>query len=116
MNMYRVLSVGMLASSHVYLHLAALRDDKVLHRLAFGVGESACVLNLGDNVHALNDVAKDDMLAVQVGCPVLGGDDEELAAVGVGAAVLFVVSTGHLTWRSECVPPWRGVRGGHASR
>jgi hypothetical protein len=81
-----------------YLHLTALRNDKVLHWFAFRVGDSACVLDLGDNIHALNDVAKDDVLAVQVRCSVLGSDDEELAAVGVGTAVLLDVSIdNHLT-------------------
>lgn len=48
-------------------HLTTLSNDNVLCRLALGVSYCSCVLNLGDHVHAIDDVAKDDVLAVQVG-------------------------------------------------
>jgi hypothetical protein len=62
-------------------HLTTLRDRNVLYWLALWVCNSPCVLDLRDDVHALYDIAKDDVLAVQMRCPVFGGDDEELAAV-----------------------------------
>ena len=66
-------------------HLTALDDGNVLNGL---VGRSPGVLDLGDDVHAFDDLAKDDVLAIEVGRAGLGRDDEELAAVGVGATVL----------------------------
>jgi hypothetical protein len=65
-------------------HLAALRNDDVLRRLAFRVSDSPRVLDLVDHVHAVDDVAKDNVLAVEMGRAALRCDDEELAAVGVG--------------------------------
>ena len=71
----RVLYVGYV------LHLTALRDGHVLDWLSFWVCKSPGVLNLGDHVHALDYVAEDDMLSVQMRCPMLCCDDEELATV-----------------------------------
>lgn len=53
-----------LASSH----LTTLSDYDVLCRFAFRVRYCPRVLDLGDNVHAIDDVAEDDMLTVQMGC------------------------------------------------
>lgn len=62
-------------------HLTALRDHNVLHWLAFWVRDSPCVLDLCDNVHPLDDIAEDDVLAIEMGCSMLCSDDEELAAI-----------------------------------
>jgi hypothetical protein len=35
------------------------------------MGDCPGILNLGDNVHAINDTAKDNVLAVQMGCAAL---------------------------------------------
>ena len=65
----------------VLLHFTALGDHNVLHWLSFRVRDSSCVLNLCDNVHTFDNIAEDDMLAIQVRCSMLCGDDEELAAI-----------------------------------
>jgi hypothetical protein len=65
-------------------HLTALRNDNVLRRLALRVGDGARVLNLVHHVHAIDDIAKYNVLAVEMGGAALGCDDEELATVGVG--------------------------------
>jgi len=75
-----------MALGHV-LHLTALGDGNVLDWLSFWVCKSPGVLNLGDHVHAFDDVAEDNMLPVQMRCPMLGCDDEELATVCVWSAV-----------------------------
>lgn len=62
-------------------HLTALRDHDILYRLALWVCNSPCVLDFRDNVHAFDDVAKDDVLAVQMRCSVFGGDNEELTTI-----------------------------------
>lgn len=64
-------------------HLTTLRDGNVLRRLAFGIGHCPGVLDLDDHVHAFNDIAEDDVFAIQVGCAAFGGNDEELTTVGV---------------------------------
>lgn len=46
------------------LHLAALRNGNVLHRLSFGIGYCSRVLNLCHNIHAFNDISKYNVLAV----------------------------------------------------
>jgi hypothetical protein len=71
-------------------HLTALSNDNVLGRLAFWVGHGPCVLDLGDDVHAFDDVAEDDVLAIQMWCAALCCDDEELAAIRVGATEVSV--------------------------
>ena len=66
----------------VLLDFPALINDELLAGLA---GPGAEALDLGDDVHALDDLAKDGVAAVE---PVrLGRRDKELAAVGVGAGV-----------------------------
>lgn len=52
------------------------------------MGYCSCVFNLGDNIHAINDIAEDNVLAVQVRCPILGSDNEELAPICVRARIL----------------------------
>ena len=64
-------------------HLATLRYNDVHFR--FVVGPHGGVLDLPDDEHAVNDAAKHDVFPVQEVAP--GGRDEELAAVGVLAAV-----------------------------
>lgn len=67
-------------------HLAALRDDDVQvgHVLALvpGLGH----LHLLDDVHAVDDLAEDDVLAVEEGRR--HRRDEELGAVAIGSRVL----------------------------
>lgn len=67
------------------LHLAALGDGNILIRL---VPRGPRILDLPDNVHAVNHLAKDDVLFVQEGGG--SGGDEELAAVCVWAGVLYM--------------------------
>ena len=64
-------------------HLATLRYNDVHFR--FVVGPHGGVLDLPDDEHAVNDAAEHDVFPVQEVAP--GGRDEELAAVGVLAAV-----------------------------
>jgi hypothetical protein len=79
-----VLECGrVLASSH----LTTLSYYDILCRLAFRIRYCPRVLDLGDNVHAVNDVAEDDVLTVQMGRARLWGNDEELAAIGVGTGL-----------------------------
>jgi len=61
-----------------------LRNSDILHWLSFWVRYCPCILNLGDNVHAFNDISEDNVLAVQVRGAVLRSDDEELGTVGIG--------------------------------
>lgn len=72
------------------LHLAALGNDdvEVGHVLALVAGPGG--LHLLDHVHAVDDLAKDDVLAVEEGRG--HGGDEELGAVCVGAGILLRVS------------------------
>lgn len=67
-------------------HLTALGDDNVEVRDILAAVARLCVLHLAHNVHAVNDLAEDDVLAVQEGSGHRG--DEELRSVGVGACVL----------------------------
>jgi len=69
-------------SAAAALALAAVGDQDLLGGLAALGAEG---LNLLDGVHALDNLAEDDVLAVEPGG--LGGAQEELAAVGVGAGV-----------------------------
>jgi hypothetical protein len=48
----------------LHSHLSTLRDGNVLHWLTFWVRYRPCILNLRDDVHAFNNVAEDDMLAI----------------------------------------------------
>lgn len=67
----------------LHLQLAALHDlDGVLGLVAGALGD---VLDLVDNVVALEDLAEHDVLAIQPRGD--GGGDEELGAVGVLAGV-----------------------------
>jgi hypothetical protein len=64
------------------LELATVCDDDVLGGLVTAGGQG---LNLADDIHAINDVAEDCMLAVkETG---LDGADEELRAVCVRAGI-----------------------------
>jgi len=63
--------------------LPTLRDGAILIRL---LARSARVLDLADYIHAVDDLAEDDVLVVEEGRRYRG--DEELAAVGVGAGIL----------------------------
>jgi hypothetical protein len=66
-----------------HLELSALGDLDSLGRLiARSLGD---VLDLGDNLVALEDLAEDDVAAIEPAGD--GGGDEELGAVGVLAAV-----------------------------
>nr|BAH79726.1 cyclophilin [Babesia bigemina] len=56
-----------------------------LDLFAGGAAAGAVLLHLLDDVHAAGDLAEHDVLAVEPRA--LNGGDEELAAVGVGAAV-----------------------------
>lgn len=68
---------------HSCSHLTALSNYNVLCRLAFRISYRPCIFNLGNHVHAIDDVAEDDVLAVEMGSAGLCCDDEELAAVGI---------------------------------
>jgi hypothetical protein len=70
-------------------HLTALCNCNRLHWLALWVGNRPRVLDLPDNVHALNNLSEDDVLVVQVWSAALGGDDEELGAIGVWACAVL---------------------------
>ena len=66
----------------LHLALATVSNDDLLGGLA-GLGAEA--LDLLDNVHALDDLAEHDVLAIK---PLgLGSAEEELASVGVGSGV-----------------------------
>jgi hypothetical protein len=65
--MFRVFVMRFLEQSH----LTTLCDDDVLCWLAFGIGYRSGVLNLGYYVHTIDDVAEDDVLAVEVRCTTL---------------------------------------------
>lgn len=97
------------------LHLAALGDDHILVGLVL-----AAVARLGgfhhlDDIHAVDDLAEDDVLVVEERRR--DGGDEELGAVGVGAGVLdFGVSE---TWSREAVatnPPGQNRRGANQEK
>lgn len=64
-------------------HLAALRDADVLRRL---LAHRARILDLAHDIHAVDDLAKDDVLAVEKRRR--HGGDEELTTVCVWAGVL----------------------------
>ena len=64
-----------------YLHLTALSNDNIQIGHVLPPVASLCRLHLLHNVHPVNDLAKDDVLAVQEGRGHSG--DEELRAVGV---------------------------------
>ena len=72
--------------SRLLLHLPAQGNDDVQIRHVLAPVPRLGGLHLAHHVHAVDDLAKDDVLAVQEG----RGDrrDEELRAVGVGARVL----------------------------
>ena len=67
----------------IFLELAAISDDAGLERSVRGVGAGG--LDGLNDVHALDDLAKDDVLAIEPAGD--DGGDEELGAVGVGTAV-----------------------------
>ena len=67
-------------------HLATGADDHVKVRDVLAAVAGLGLLHLAHDVHAVEDLAEDDVLAVQEGRRHRG--DEELAAVAVGAGVL----------------------------
>lgn len=70
-----------------FLHLPTLRNSHIQIRHIFTPTSRLGSLHLLHDVHAINDAAKDDVLAVEERCR--HGGDEELGAVGVGTGVLF---------------------------
>jgi len=73
--------------------LSTVRNNNLLAGLTTLRSEG---LNLLDNIHALNDLAENYVLAVQPAG--LGCADKELGTVGVGASV----SHGQNSWTSVC--------------
>lgn len=65
------------------LHLSTLRDNDILIRL---VVRDAGILHHANEIHALDDAAKNNMLVVQKRRG--GASNEELTSVGVWARVL----------------------------
>ena len=65
------------------LHLSALCNRDILHR---SLAPDAHALHHLDDVHALDDLAKDDMLAIQMRRRL--ARDEELTAIRIRARVL----------------------------
>ncbi len=76
-----MISIGTLRDADS-LQDSAVGDDNLGGTLS---GLRSVRLDLLDNIHALDNLSEDDVLAVQPGG--LGSADEELAAVGVGAGV-----------------------------
>lgn len=72
------------------LQLTAVSDDNLLGGLATVRADG---LNSLNDVHTLNNLAEDDVLAIEPSS--LHGGDEELRAVGVGTSV------GHAIWRMQ---------------
>lgn len=64
------------------LQLAAISDNNFCIGTAI---RSAISLNLANNIHTLNNIAKDNMLAVQPGS--LNSAKEELGAIGVRSSI-----------------------------
>lgn len=79
-----------------FLHLPTLRNRHVQIRHILAPASSLGCLHLPHDIHAINDPAKDDVLAVEEGCGY--GGDEELGAVGVGTGVLWV----RKFWLARC--------------
>jgi hypothetical protein len=52
------------AAAFLRSHLSTLRNGNILHWLSFWICDRPRVLNLRDDVHALNNVTEDDVLAV----------------------------------------------------
>lgn len=48
------------------LHLTTLRDDNILHRLIIGTGPN--LLNHSHDIHAVNHLAENNVLAVEMRC------------------------------------------------
>ena len=67
------------------LHLTALSNHNITNRLTLLL--NARILNLLDDIHAVDNFAEDDMFVVEEGGG--NGGDEELAAVGVWSRVLY---------------------------
>ena len=103
----RLCSANRAAADWQYSHLTTLRNGNILNRLALGLCQGARILNFGDYVHAVDDIAKDDVLAVQMGRSVLGCDDEELASIGMRARVLGESQEQVLDGKKNaCLLPW----------
>ena len=84
----------------LFLHLAAISNFNVFGRVPRSGPEG---LHLLEDVHALDHPAEDHVLAVQ---PVaLGGGDEELRPVGVGASVGHGEEAGRVVRQSEVLVP-----------
>ena len=77
-----------------HLELAAVRDDALLRG---GAALGAAALESLDDIHALNDLAEDDVLAIEPWA--WDGGDEELGAVSVLAGVCH----GKKTWAGVLV-------------
>lgn len=90
-------------------HLAALRDGDVQIGDVLAAAARLGGLHLADNVHAAvaDDAPEDDVLVVQEGGG--HGGDEELAAVAVGAGVLFVLEVSCVGWLAR--PEGKGSEG-----
>ncbi|KAG8527111.1 uncharacterized protein KY384_008540 [Bacidia gigantensis] len=74
-------------SLHGRSHLATLGNNDIAHRPTLLL--DASVLDFSDHVHAVDDFAEDDVFVVQEGgCYCC---DEELAAVGVGSGILWIL-------------------------
>lgn len=68
------------------LHFTALRNDNIHIRHVLAAVARFRGLHLLDDVHTVDDLAEDDVLAVEEG----GGDggDEELGTVGIRTSIL----------------------------
>ena len=80
--MYSKRSLKCKNSTAYCLELAAVKDDAWLHG---GAGLGTLLLELLDDVHTLDNLAEDDVLAIEPWA--WDGGDEELGAVGVWTSV-----------------------------
>jgi len=65
-----------------FLELTAVNNSDFLGAFS-GLGSIG--FNLFDDIHALNNLSEDDVLAIQPGC--LGSANKELGSVGVGSSI-----------------------------
>ncbi len=71
---------------HSHSHLPTLRNHHIIHRPT--LPPHPRILHLQHNIHALDHLPKNNMLIIEIRRR--DRRDEELAAVGVGAGVLYV--------------------------